>query len=146
MHALSLRNANVGCTPQHVSVALSSIVWSAGNVPTPPIVEKCIAIWNRMGQDEAVNAIFLLAQAYYGRDSRFDEYSEVTLMINACKSNADLAWCAETMVFERALGVIAAILQPAIDLLESLKAGKPHILPKLSAEDVEEQFSTAQRY
>ena len=99
-----LRNANVGCSPQHVSVALSSIVWSAGNVPTPPIVEQRIAIWNRMGQDEAVKAILLLQQAYYGRDSPFDEYSKVTLMINAFKSNADLAWCAQTMVIERVLG------------------------------------------
>ena len=44
-----------------------------------------------------------------------------------------MAWCAQTMVFERVLGVIAAILQPAMDLLESLKAGKPHVLPELSA-------------
>ena len=62
-----LRNANVGCSPQHVSVALSSIVWSAGNVPTPPIVEKCIAIWDRMGQEEAVKAIFLSASPLWQR-------------------------------------------------------------------------------
>ena len=99
-----LRNAGTGCTPQHVSAALSSITWSAGNVPTPPIVEKRLAIWNRLGQDDTVKAIFLTAQAYYGRDSPFDEYSKVTLMVNACKSNADLAWCAQTMVFERVLG------------------------------------------
>ena len=98
-----LRNARVGCSPQHVADALSNIVWSAGNVPSPAVVENVIAIWNRVGQDESVKAIFLLAQAYYGRDSPLDEYSKVTLMINACKSNADLVWCAQTLAFERVI-------------------------------------------
>ena len=44
-------------------------------------------------------------------------------------------------------GVIAATLQPAIDLLESLKGGKPHVLPELSAlKTLKGHFSTAQRY
>ena len=64
-----LRTANAGCSSQHVADALSNIVWSTGNVPSAHIVDKVIAIWNRVGQDESVKAIFLLAQAYYGRDS-----------------------------------------------------------------------------
>ena len=139
------------------------IVWSAGKVPTPPIVEKVIAIWNRLGQDEAVKAVFLLAQAYYGRDSPLDEYSKVTLMVNACKSNADLVWCAQTIVFERVIGkrndnytkselekknscmhiamlgkrvvagVVASTRQPGTELLESLQTGKPHVVSEMNA-------------
>ena len=172
-----LRTANVGCSSQHVADALSTIVWSAGNVPSPAVVEKVIAIWNRLGQDEAVKAIFLLAQAYYGRDSPLDEYSKVTLLINACKSNADLVWCAQTMVFERVIGkrkdnyskselekknsclhiamlrkkvvegVVASIIQPGIELLESLQTGKPHVVPEMNAlKTLRSEFVTAQAY
>ena len=172
-----LRNSRVGCTPQHVADALSKVVWSAGNVPTAPVVEKVVAIWNRLGQDDQVKAMFLTGQAYYGRDSPFDEYSKVTLMVNACKSNADLLWCAQTMLFERVIGkrkenyskaelekknscmhvamlrkkvvdgVLASTLQPGIELLESLKAGKPHVVPELTAlKTLKNQFVSAQVY
>ena len=68
-----LRTAQSGCSPQNVAAALSNLVWSAGNVPSPSVVEHVIAIWNRLGQAASVKAIFLLAHAHYGRDSPLGE-------------------------------------------------------------------------
>ena len=73
----------MGCSAQHVSDALSNIVWSAGNVPSPPVVEHVIAIWNMLGQEQSVKANILLAQAHFGRDSPLAEYYNVTLVVNA---------------------------------------------------------------
>ena len=156
-----LKLAGMECGPDEVAADLSKVKWGAGRAVTGPVAEKAIAIWNRVSS-EIVDAI-LSAQARFGRDSPWEEYTKLTIVIQACKTNADLLWAVETINEEKSsgkrkdnhsntelkkkssivqicqlrkktvAGMIANYVQAAIEVLESLVAVRPSVKSELDA-------------
>jgi hypothetical protein len=87
-----LRLAGLACGPKEVSLALSKVKWGPGRIVTETVAEKAIAIWNRVsGAPDVIDAI-LAAQTRFGRDSPFEEYTKLTIILQACRTDAELLW------------------------------------------------------
>lgn len=159
-----LRLAGMECGPEEVANDLAKVKWGPGRQVTPAIAEKAITLWNRASGAPDVADCIMNAQARFGRDSPWEEYSKMVIVFQSCKTNADLLWVVDTINQEKSEGkrggvnysnielskkssiinvsllrkkavngILAAYVQPAIELVESLLAMRPGLKGEVDA-------------
>ena len=99
-----LKLAGLNCGPDEVAADLAKVRWGPGRAVSRDVAEKAIAIWNRASATPEVVDAILYAQSRFGRDSPWEEYTKMTIVFQACKSNSDLLWAVETVNFEKETG------------------------------------------
>jgi hypothetical protein len=159
----SLRAAGLPCTASDVAKALEKVSWSSGKDVTKDTATKCLAIWDRLSNLPDAIAVVMSAQAYYGRGSPYEDWSKLSVIIGACRSNAELIWVMESILAERVHGkrtdnyanaelqkkgsplhvmmmrkklvdgILATFFQTSIDSLATLVSARPELKSELDA-------------
>jgi hypothetical protein len=158
-----LRQAGLPCAAADVAKALENVVWSSGKEVNKEVALKCLAIWDRLATIPEAIEVVMSAQACYGRGSPYEDWSKLSVIIGACRSNAELVWVMQTILAERLHGkrtdnyanaellkkgspvhvmmlrkklvdgILATFFQTSIDSLGTLVSARPDLKPELDA-------------
>ncbi len=72
-----LRKQGTACAAADVLASFAGVKWGPGRELSVAVVEKMLALWNRMSTVQELVDIVLEAQSLWGRGSPFEEYSKL---------------------------------------------------------------------
>jgi hypothetical protein len=159
----ALRAAGLPSSATDVAKALEKVSWASGKDVTRDTASKCLTIWDRLANLPDAIEVVMNAQAYYGRSSPYEDWTKLSVIISACRSNAELIWVMQTILAERVHGkrndnyanaelqkkgsplqvmmmrkklvdgILATFFQTSIDSLGTLVSSRPELKPELEA-------------
>ena len=171
-----LKQKGVPFGAQDVTKALAKVEWSSGNCATLNVVQKALNLYDRMLTSvESQDAAFE-SQNTFGRQSPFEDWSKLLVMLNLAKSSHDSSFVLWTIHYEKLLGkrseysqdelrkklspisvmclrkrlidgLTTMALTSPIDRLSEISLRKPELSVELDAlKNLRKAFSTAQSY
>ena len=89
---------------QDVAKSLAKVEWSSGNCATLNVVQKALNLYDRMLTSvESQDAVYE-SQNTFGRQSPFEDWSKLLIMLNLAKSVVDSSFVLWTIHYEKLLG------------------------------------------
>ena len=99
-----LRDTDQKCEAAHVAEALKSIRWGPGREVTKYVAAKALQIYNKFAHVPAIVDIILAGYNRCGRQSVFEHYSILLLMVGGQRSIEETIWIMEQFLDDQVNG------------------------------------------
>ena len=81
--------------------SFAGVVWSSGRELTVDSAAKIMAIWNRLANLPAARAMVAESLKTYGKQSQFEDWTVLGLLLGKIVVDSDVLWVVETIHYER---------------------------------------------
>ena len=99
-----LKQKGLPSQAQDVTKALAKVEWSSNNSATLNVVQKALALYDKMlTSSESLDAVYE-SQNTFGRQSPFEDWSKLLIMLSLAKSPVDSSFVLWTIHYEKVMG------------------------------------------